>query len=132
MHVTPLGGSGEHLGWCLSLTERMTGCVTVSGCLSCCLWGACLTMSVKETASLLDVGSLPASPVLEIVPFWPPGMGHLPLPQWFQLLCTAVSSHVLLGPVGPGAPQQLTFPADMSRLLSLEGRGGWCRQLGTW
>lgn len=74
------------------VTVRVTGYVAVSGCLSCCL-----TVSVKETGSLLGVGYLPASPALEIIPSWPPGMGHLPP---LSVVTAALHSSVLSMPFG--------------------------------
>lgn len=75
VHVTPLGGSEEHLGWCMSFSQFVLMDIfpAVSG------WrGACLTMSVKKNGSLLGVGfGVLAIPLLEIAPSCPPGMGHL-------------------------------------------------------
>lgn len=59
------------------VTVRVTDYMTVSECLS-----RCLTVSVKETGSLLGVGSLPASPALEL---YLPGLlewGISLHPQW--------------------------------------------------
>lgn len=129
VHVTPLGGSEEHLGWCLSFSQFVLMDIfpAVSG------WrGACLTMSVKKNGSLLGVGfGVLAIPLLEIAPSCPPGMGHLPHPQWCQLLCTAVSFLCPSRSRGGRGTPTAHFPADTSCLLSLEGRGGWCRQLGS-
>lgn len=89
-------------------------------------------MSVKENGSLLGVqvrgschstlGDGPllaswngASPPPPVVPA-ASHSGVLPMP--FSV------------PWGRGTPNS-SLSADTSRLLSLEGRGGWCRQLGS-
>lgn len=66
------------------------------------------------------------------------GLGDCPLlewgifshPQWCQLLCTAMSSLCPSGSHGARGTPTAHFPADTSRLLSLEGRGGYADSLG--
>lgn len=89
MHVTPGWQRGASGLVFIFVTVRVTGYVASE-------WMSFM-LSVKETGSLLGVGYLPASPALEIIPSWPPGMGHLPPPP---VVTAVLHSSVLSMPFG--------------------------------
>lgn len=96
----------------VSVTVRVTGYVVVNGCLSCCLWvEGSMSYHVSEGDWFSSGCGVPSCHSslgdCPLVDSW--NGASPPTPCGASCLAQQCPPYVLLGPVGPGALQQLTF-----------------------